>query len=888
MSRPPRPRHARSTGGTRTDAQDQLDYLPLEFADFLDLERGLAVRALGRGTDQGADVADTLFQLSALVSHVLAVYQRQYAREAYLSTAQAPSSLVRHAHRLGSEPDPGLAASGHVVLFTKPGVSGVVASGQPLASVPLGQEMALDYETLDDVTVDAVLNELVPVHATQAQVVADGDTACSVDGVGLGFSAGDEVALIASAGQDWVGTVIQEVIEVSDSGGRTIVNVSDALPAMTVGDPAADLPRLLARPAVTVHSFGHDADPVLYPPAQVRQATNADGTTASTQSQQRAQRFAQRRTAGPPAAGLAVGGGQVGGGRVGGGQVGGGQIGGGQVSQATKHWWYTVSRTDGGPYRDDDTYLSEQLKQSVADDWVVRWTGVGREVFQVASEGVATVVLNRSEQVDVTPQQVTVTPTSGGGFTTSISAGTTKQFMTQFGHVSGTVTAVRLVDAGSSVLLRSASPVESTWSTGWQVRARLSAAVPNPAALSQPLVLPGLLPALAPGRPVVFRDPATGAAQVVQLRRVEVDDSRGVTSVEWDPLTSDPDRPWTLDRLVVHANVAPVSHGRTVQETLLASDGVTPFQERPLAKTPLTYLPGVDGAEPQLEVRVAGVRWMLVADFADSAPDDRHYRIVTAADETTSVLFGDGQTGAVPPAGASLQATYRIGGGSAGNIAPGRLSRVTRAHPLLDHVTNQTPIAGGTEPSGPDEVRSQATRWIRTFDRAVSVADLADLALTMPGIARASARWDPRQGAVLVVATAAGDPPSPLSAVRAFLDARRDTGVLLTLIGPTPLDLDVAVAVDPDPASLPEIVSAAARTALTTRFDFPAEDLGAPGYLSEIYALLEGLPGVVSVRVGRFASLGNSGIADAVRPEATGWLRLLPQNLAVTVTGRSS
>ena len=39
-----------------------------------------------------------------------------YAGEAFISTAQAPSSLVRHAHRLAYQPDPGLAASGYVVL----------------------------------------------------------------------------------------------------------------------------------------------------------------------------------------------------------------------------------------------------------------------------------------------------------------------------------------------------------------------------------------------------------------------------------------------------------------------------------------------------------------------------------------------------------------------------------------------------------------------------------------------------------------------------------------------------------------------------------------------------------------------------------------------------
>jgi predicted phage baseplate assembly protein len=853
MSRPPRPHPARSTGGTRTDAQDRLDYLPLEYADFLELERRLAVHALGRGTDQGADVADTFFQLSSLVGHVLAVYQRQYAREAYLSTAQAASSLVRHAHRLGSEPDPGLAASGYAVLFTKPGVRGTVAAGQPLASVPVGQEKAQDYETGDDVAVDAVLNELVPVQSVQPQVVAGGATEIVLDGVGHGLATGDEAALIAGIARDWVGTVVREVVELPDGRGRTVVRVADELPAFTADDPTAVVPVLLARPAVTTHSFGHDADPLLYPPARVRDATDDDGTTTT-----RGARFGVLQPHRP------------------------------QASTVSTKWWYTASRTDGGAYRDDDVYLSEQLKQPTIDDWVVRWTGVGREVFRVIGEGVAAVVLNRSEQVEVTPQKVTVTPTDDGGWTTTVSAGTNKQFTTQTGHLAGTVTAVRLIDAEDHLLLRSESPVESTWSAAWQVRALLSTAVPNPGALVQPLLLHGLLTTLAPGRPVVFRDPVSGAAQVVRLRRVELDETQGVTSVEWDPLTPDPDRPWTLDRLVVHANVAPVSHGRTVHETLLASDGVTPFQARSLREAPLTYLPGVSGAEPQLEVRVAGVRWTPVADFAESAPDDRHYRIVTAADQTTSVVFGDGRTGAVPPAGATLEAAYRIGRGSGGNIEVGRLSRLKRAHPLLDHVSNQTPVSGGTEPSGPDDVRSQATRWIRTFDRAVSVADLADLALTMPGIARASARWDPVDGAVLVVATAEGDPPNPLSAVRAFLDARRDTGLRLTLTGPTPDDLDLAVDVDPDPAWLPEVVSAAVRTALTTRFAFPAEDLGAPGYLSEVYALLEGLPGVLSVRVGRFASLGNDGIADAVRPDPAGWLRLQPQNLAVTLSGRPS
>jgi len=828
MSRPPRPHPARSTGGSRTDAQDRLDYLPLDYSAFLDLQRRVAVQALGRAPDQTGDVADTYLELSALVGHVLAVYQRQFAREAFISTAVAPSSLVRHAHRLGTQPDPGLAASGYVVLVTKPGVSGVVPGGLPLASVPVGLQTTQDYETGGDLAVDAALNSVRPVHAVRPQEVPSAAQELRVDGVGLGLEPGHEIALV---GVSWLAAVVDSASELPDSA-QTVVRLRSGLGGALL-DATGGAALLLARPAVRVASFGAGADPSLFPPGAIRTATATEGS-------------------------------------------------------ATKRWWFTVSKPDGSGFDARDIYLAQQLDQPAGTDWVMQSAGTQSAVFRIAEQAVASVVLNRAESVDVTPQVLSLRPVTGGGFDSVLSPASTRQFITQSGHLSGTVTVLRVEDRSGGTLNRSGLPGESTWSTDWQLRAPLAASVTNPVAVTQPLVLPGVLRALAPGRPLLFVDPEGEAAQVVRLRRVQVDEAFGTTSIEWDPLTPEPATPWTLDRLLVHGNVAPVSHGRTVHEKLARSDGVTPFQSRTLREGPLTYLPGAAGAVPELEVRAAGVRWTLVADFALSGPDDRHFRTVTTADASTTVVFGDGRTGAVPPAGAAIEAAYRIGRGTVGNIGVGRLSRVKRAHPLVDHVKNLTEISGGTEPPTTAEVRTQATRYIRTFDRAVSVADLADLALTMPGIARASARWYQHEGAVLVVATADGGAPNPLSAVRAFLDARRDTDVPLTLKSPTAHDIDVAAHVDPDPDWLPELVAAAVRDTLTTRFSFPSEQLGAPGYLSEVYALVEALPGVVSARVTTFVTSGHTGVADAIRPDLTGWLRLQTQQLDVVVTGRAT
>ena len=178
----------------------------------------------------------------------------------------------------------------------------------------------------------------------------------------------------------------------------------------------------------------------------------------------------------------------------------------------------------------------------------------------------------------------------------------------------------------------------------------------------------------------------------------------------------------------VLANVARVSHGRSVQETLGGSDGVSAFQSFALKESPLTILPSVAGGTPALEVRVDDVLWDLVADFGDSRPDDRHYRSVADANHVTWSSFGDGQNGAVPPSGVkNITANYRVGLGTAGNVEVLRLTRLKRAHPLLDRVANVTPVAGGAEPADASAIRTQSTRWIRTFDRAVSLSDLAIL-----------------------------------------------------------------------------------------------------------------------------------------------------------------
>ncbi|HWI06242.1 MAG TPA: putative baseplate assembly protein [Solirubrobacteraceae bacterium] len=847
MSRPPRPHPAASTGAEQSGDLARLDYLPLEYADLLALQDELAVARLGRPRTQASgeadepDVARTFMELSALVGHVLAVYQRHYAGEAYISTARAPSSLVRHARRLAYDPDPGLAASGHAVLFAKPGAGGTVAAGLALASTPLGEQEAQDYETHADVAVDAALNELEPRRAQRPVTIAAGARELRLQGTGHAIAPGDEVALVAAA--LWKGFVVEAVDEDVDADVTTVGLDDDVGAQIEVGASAP--PVLLARAARKLRQFGAGADPALFPPSALRGATGAEGTGAPK-------------------------------------------------------YKYIVERAEGpSGYVPEDVYLAEQLDEPLVGRHVLRTTGAGRTVLRVTAEVAAAVALERTAQESVELPTVTLAPTDGG-FTSTVTTESESLTVTQ--RIAANVTAIRVAARTGGPIARASLPLPARWLAGWATEALLAAGEPNPSPLEQPLELPGRLAALTPGRPLVFTNRSETVAQVVTIRRAQVeeldaaaqDDGVGaVTKVWWDPFGDAPAGAFELGDLKVFGNAARVSHGRTVREALGGSDGVTPFQRFALRQSPLTVLPGAAGGEPALEVRVDDVLWQRVEDFARSGPVDRHYRSQTDEDAVTTIVFGDGRNGAVPPSGdENVRAIYRVGLGRAGDVEPRRLSRLKRAHPLLARAVNVTPISGGAEPADAAAIRSQSTRWIRTFDRAVSVSDVADLALMMPGVARAAARWDQARGIVLVVATAAGDAPAAPDAVRAFLDARRDVTVPLQVRGPQPRDVRIVVDVEPDPAHLVEVVKSSVREALHGEapgapgmFTFAARGLGQPAYLSELYARLEAVPGVVGARVARFAAEAAGGVADVIAADVEQWLRLAPNDLELTIGG---
>jgi predicted phage baseplate assembly protein len=120
------------------------------------------------------------------------------------------------------------------------------------------------------------------------------------------------------------------------------------------------------------------------------------------------------------------------------------------------------------------------------------------------------------------------------------------------------------------------------------------------------------------------------------------------------------------------------------------------------------------------------VQWTAVDDFHTSDEGSRHYQI----DRTDGQLtFGDGRSGAIPPAGdRAVKATYTTGDGAAGNVELHAISALRQSIPFVDAVSNPERADGGANAESTDEVVTRAPQSIRDGGRAVAPADYERIA----------------------------------------------------------------------------------------------------------------------------------------------------------------
>ncbi len=431
------------------------------------------------------------------------------------------------------------------------------------------------------------------------------------------------------------------------------------------------------------------------------------------------------------------------------------------------------------------------------------------------------------------------------------------------------------------------------------------------------LVLAGNHPKLQSGQPVLVQGRLQSSGDTVAEFRVldgppMYDPLADTTTVTFTNSLSNPYDPAST---VLMANVVEATQGETVKDEVLGSGDGSAFQSYALKKKPLTYLPSTDtegssAVKSALLVTVNGVEWTEEPTLVESAAGDHHFTTTLDDSGQTTVVFGDGYSGATPPTGRdNIHARYRKGLGSSGNVGADGIQQLIDSVPGVQKVTNPQASAGGADPESSQQIRVSGPLSMSTFGRAVSADDYAALALRFPGIVKAAGVWVRRDPDTLkavaqpyiqlTVATADGTGlANTLLArnLRSFLDKHRDPNVSLRIRDFTPVYLDVALTVDIEDGFPREATRARVQAALNPDpnpnpdgsfgyFSIGNLNFGQSIHLSALYAAVQACPGVQDARITRLRRLDTDvNNPNLIRND----IFIRPVELAVIQNGRNN
>jgi hypothetical protein len=836
-------------------------------------------------TRDSDDYGITVLEGWAAIADVLTFYQERYANEAFLRTATFSDSVARVAALIGYRPRPGLAARAWLAFTLDQEGPVRIRAGQKVQSVPGPDEQPQIYETLADVLAYQGLNATrifgapatINPHAVGASAVLldllDGPQIAAplgpdqkvvlfnftdVVGIGVQAAAAVQAAVAAPAfvtgaqrflqggGQGTAQLQLQTSLET-----EAIAAESLAFEGVQAGLGASELAGVQLFEDFLFEGTGSVSIFIPPPPEPVEekkiaavevrdhrevltwdQPIQKSGWTGAT----RAFRFRRKlrvfghnapRTYVQPAPDP------------------------NNPNDATKIIWNLVTRTNNGLSASNLLHLDGRHEDlQVGQQLLVSDTGFGGKNTLVRIRDVDQVQATHEPLSDtVTRLRLDRTLPAAGDRSTVVVyelVGDQLRFSTVgYGPVI----------AGDAVYLPGVARLVGD-ELGVEVGRRIERAAFKPGHVLLPsLIEEGrtLLLADAAGEPIVVtvREPPT-----VQPASADEGDACHLR------ILVDSEAAWSLDAesALLHGNVAEASHGETVRDELIGQgDASRTFQRFALKKKPLTYLPApvAAGAASTLQLSVGGIRWNEVAELYGQAPDAAVAELRHDADGNAIVQAGDGVFGAPLPTGAEVRATYRIGSGLAGRVAAESLTTLLQRPPGVTEVRNPLAAEGGADAETLETARLNAPRGVRTFGRIVSIQDFADQVTLSGEVAKALAVpvWDGLdQGIHLTVAAQGGAlfSPTALADLGANLESVRDPNHRLRLDNYRPVFIEVRGGIGVLPDADAEQVLADARQAVLDALSFDAVSLGQAVNLSDLYRVLQDVPGVRFVDIDRF------------------------------------
>lgn len=329
----------------------------------------------------------------------------------------------------------------------------------------------------------------------------------------------------------------------------------------------------------------------------------------------------------------------------------------------------------------------------------------------------------------------------------------------------------------------------------------------------------------------------------------------------------------------------------------------TPYQVFTLSQTPVVdnsvVIYVLDGT--------TYTQWTQVQHMIDYGPSDLVYTVSSDDNNVVSIQFGDGINGAIPVNYSVIRAQYTVGGGTIGNVAIGALTSFSYVPGVSDlspygsvyTVTNTSVGVSGDDPESTDSIRYAAPSSLTTGNRAVTLADYSNLALSVSNVGKANATAATWTSVTLYLAPIRNTNDSDLqpgldsignptveftnlsAAVQSFLSDKILLGTTVTIQYPTYTDIDVSVTY----VRLPQYIQAQTdlnvQTALLSAFGYNGMNFQDTIYPQDLEFILNQTVGVKTAKVTALYASGGSGL-NTLTGTAGQIFRLQQSNITMT------
>lgn len=320
----------------------------------------------------------------------------------------------------------------------------------------------------------------------------------------------------------------------------------------------------------------------------------------------------------------------------------------------------------------------------------------------------------------------------------------------------------------------------------------------------------------------------------------------------------------------------PVEEGRLVKDEILGISEGTPNQRFLLAHSPVILRSLGQATQINKDIilitELAGVidEWTLHESLAFSREEQKDYVLEIDEADRATIIFGDGAFGAIPVSGVVIKATYRVGGGLAGNVAANTIQTIVGAPQLAllgAKVTNSTPATGGAKRESIEHAVLHAPAVFRSLKRAVTADDYRALALDFKGVGKvraAAAGWNTVK--LFVAPEGGGHVSDVLSAnLLAYFEDKRPVSTTIEIEDVDYVQIyvtaEIAVKGYYPPAEVEEQVKDAAGSLLA----FENVDFADIIYLSKFYEAIEAIEGVEFVTITEFRREEEAGVERSGR-----------------------